>query len=128
MKTFTGAAYICWAYAQSLALAKSIKDLHSDCVKYAKYTAEYQSTQYIKLAWGNTCFIYIILKEESEKSGLKLKTQKTKIMASDPINSWQIDGENVDIVSDFIFLFSKSMQTVTAAMKLKYACYLERKL
>ena len=49
-------------------------------------------------------------------------------MASDPINSWQIDGENVEIVSDFIFLFPKSMQTVTAAMNLKDACYLERKL
>ena len=68
------------------------------------------------------------MKEESEKSGLKLNTQKTKIMASDPINSWQIVGENVEIVSDFIFLFPKSMQTVTAAMKLKDACYLEGKL
>ena len=68
------------------------------------------------------------VKEESEKSGLKLNTQKTKIMASDPINSRQIVGENVEIVSDFIFLFPKSMQTVTAAMKLKDACYLEGKL
>ena len=66
--------------------------------------------------------------KESEKAGLKLNTQKTKIMASDPINSWQIVGENVEIVSDFIFLFPKSMQTVTAAMKLKDACYLEGKL
>ena len=64
----------------------------------------------------------------SEKVDLKLNIQKTKIMASSSITSWQIDGENVEIVSDFIFLFSKSMQTVTAAMKLKDACYLERKL
>ena len=68
------------------------------------------------------------LKEKSKNACSKLNTQKTKIMASDPINSWQIVGENVEIVSDFIFLFPKSMQTVTAAMKLKDACYLEGKL
>ena len=58
-------------------------------------------------------------KEESKKVGLKLNFQKTKIMASDPITSWEIDGETVETVSDFIF--SKSLQMVTAAMKLKDA-------
>ena len=62
------------------------------------------------------------VKEESEKVGLKLNTQKTKIMASGPITSWEIDGETV---SDFLFLGSKSLQMVTAAMKLKDACSLE---
>ena len=68
------------------------------------------------------------MKEDSEKVGLKLNIQKTKIMASDPITSWQIDGETVETVSDFIFLASKSLQMVTAAMKLKEACSLEEKL
>ena len=68
------------------------------------------------------------LKEESDKAGLKLSIQKTKIMASNPINSWQIDGENVETVSDFIFLAPKSMCTVTAATKLKDTCSLEEKL
>ena len=65
------------------------------------------------------------VKEESEKVGLKLNIQKTKIMASGPITSWQIDGETV---SDFILLGSQSLQTVTAAMKLNDACSLEGKL
>ena len=68
------------------------------------------------------------VKEESEKVGLKLNIQKTKIMASGPITSWQIDGETVDIVTDFIFGGSKSLQMVTAAMKLKDTCCLEEKL
>ena len=68
------------------------------------------------------------VKEESEKSGLKLNIQKTKIMASGPNTSWQIDGETVETVSDFIFLAPKSLQMVTAAMKLKDACSLEEKL
>ena len=59
------------------------------------------------------------VKEESEKVGLKLNIQKTKIMASGPITSWQIDGETVETVADFIFLGSKSLQMVTSAMKLK---------
>ena len=68
-------------------------------------------------------------KEESEKAGLKLNTQKTKIMASGPITSWQIDGETVETVSDFIFGGApKSLQMVTAAMKLKDAYSLEGKL
>ena len=65
------------------------------------------------------------VKEESEKVGLKLSIQKTKIMASGPITAWQIDGETV---TDFIFLDSKSLQMVIAATKLKNACSLEEKL
>ena len=65
------------------------------------------------------------VKEESEKAGLKLNIQKTKIMASFPITSWQIDGETVETVTDLIFGAPKSLQMVTAAMKLKDACSLE---
>ena len=68
------------------------------------------------------------VKEESEKVGLKLNIQKTKIMASGPINSWEIDWETVDTVSDFVFWAPKSLQMVTAAMKLKDAYSLEEKL
>ena len=69
------------------------------------------------------------VKEESEKVGLKLNIQKTKIMACGPITSWQIDGETVETVSDFIFFWApKSLQMVTAAMKLKDAYSLEEKL
>ena len=68
------------------------------------------------------------VKEESEKVGLKLNIQKTKIMASGPITSWEIDGETVETVSDFIFWAPKSLQMVTAAMKLKDSCSLEEKL
>ena len=64
------------------------------------------------------------VKEESEKVGLKCNIQKTKIMASSPITSWQIDGETMETVTDFIFLGSK----ITAAMKLKNTCSLEEKL
>ena len=67
------------------------------------------------------------VKEESEKVRLKLNIQKTKIMASGPITSWQIDGETVETVADFIFWAPKSLQMVTAAIKLKYACSLEKK-
>ena len=68
------------------------------------------------------------MKEEGEKVGLKLNIQKTKIMASGLITSWQIDGETVETVTDFIFGAPKSLQMVTAAMKLKYTCSLEEKL
>ena len=68
------------------------------------------------------------MKEESEKFGLKLNIQKTKIMASGPITSWQIDGETVETVSDFFFWAPKSLQMVIAAMKLKDACSLKEKL
>ena len=60
----------------------------------------------------------LVMKEESEKVGLKLNIQKTKIMASGPITSWQIDGEAVETVTDFIFGVPKSLQMVIAAMKL----------
>ena len=65
---------------------------------------------------------------ESEKVGLKLNIQKMKIMASGPITSWEIDGETVETVSDFIFLVPKSLQMMTAAVKLKDAYSLEGKL
>ena len=68
------------------------------------------------------------VKVESEKVGLKLNIQKTKIMASGPIASWEIDGETVETVSDFIFGSPKSLQMVTAAMKLKNAYSSEEKL
>ena len=68
------------------------------------------------------------VKEESEKVGLKLNIQKTKIMAAGPITSWQIDGETVETVTDFIFEAPKSLQMVTAAMKLKDVSSLEGKL
>ena len=67
------------------------------------------------------------VKEEHEKAGLKLNIQKSKIMASSPITSWQIDGETMEIVTDFIFLGPK-ITSVTAAMKLNDACSLEEKL
>ena len=65
------------------------------------------------------------VKEESEKVGLKLKIQNTKIMASGPNTSWQIDGETIETVADFIFWAQESLQMVTAAMKLKDAYFLE---
>ena len=68
------------------------------------------------------------VKEESETVGLKLNIQKTKIMASGPITSWEIDGETVETVTDFISWAPKSLQMVTAAMKLKDPCSLEEKL
>ena len=68
------------------------------------------------------------VKEESEKIGLKLNIQKTKIMASGPIASWQVDGETVETVRDFVFGAPKSLQMVSAAMKLNDACSLEEKL
>ena len=68
------------------------------------------------------------VKEENEKVGLKLNIQKTKIMASDPITSWQVDGETMETVGDYFFLAPKSLHMVTAAMKLKDACSLEEKL
>ena len=69
------------------------------------------------------------VKEESEKVGLKFNIQKTKIMASDSITSWEIDGETVETVSDFLFFWApKSLQIVTAAMKLKDTYSLEEKL
>ena len=68
------------------------------------------------------------VKEKSEKAGLKLNIQKTKIMASSPITSWPIDGETMETVRDFNFWAPKSLQMVTAAMKLKDTCSWEEKL
>ena len=68
------------------------------------------------------------VKEESEKVGLKLNIQKTKIMVSGPITSWEIDGETVQTMVDFSFGAPKSLETMTAAMKLKDACSLDGKL
>jgi len=68
------------------------------------------------------------VKEESEKVGLKLNIQKTKILLSGPVTSWKIDGETMETVRDFIFGAPKSLQIVTAAMKLKDACSLVEKL
>ena len=68
------------------------------------------------------------VKEESEKVGLKLNIQKTKIMASSPITLWQIDGEKIETVRDFIWGAPESLQMVAAVMKLKDACSLEEKL
>ena len=73
--------------------------------------------------------LLVKVKEENEKVGLKLDIQKTnKIMVSSPLTSWQIDGETVETVTDFILRGSKSLQMVTATMKLKDACFLEEKL
>ena len=72
--------------------------------------------------------LLIKVKEENEKVGLKLNIQKTKIMASGPITSWQIDGETVETVADLFFWAPKSLQMVTVAMKLKDAYSLEQKL
>ena len=68
------------------------------------------------------------VKKETEKVGLKLNIQKSKIMAAGPITSWEVDGKTVETVSDFIFWAPKSLQMVTAAMKLKDAWSLEKKL
>ena len=70
--------------------------------------------------------LWMKVKQESEKAGLKLNIQKTKIMASGPITSWQIDGGKMETVRDFISWAPKSLQMVTAAMKLKYACSLKK--
>ena len=72
--------------------------------------------------------LFMKVKEESEKVGLKLNIQKTKIMVSGPITSWKIDRETMETVRDFIFCTPKSLQMVTAAMKLKDTCSLEEKL
>ena len=77
---------------------------------------------------GDLKSLLIKVKEESEKAGFKLNIQKTKIMASGSITSWQIDGETMETVRDFILGAPKSLQMATAAMKLKDSCSLEEKL
>ena len=78
--------------------------------------------------WQKVKSLLMKVKEESEKVGLKLNIQKTKIIASGPMTSWEIDGETVETLSDFILGVPKSLQMVTAAMKLKGAYSLEGKL
>ena len=78
--------------------------------------------------WQKVKSLLMKVKEESGKVGFKLNIQKTKIMASSPITSWQIDGETVERMADFIFWAPKSLQMVTVAMKLKDAYSLEEKL
>ena len=77
---------------------------------------------------GKLKSVLMKVKQESDKVGLKLNIQKTKIMASGPITSWEIDRQTVETVSDFIFWAPKSLQMVTAAMKLEDAYSLEEKL
>ena len=90
-------------------------------LRYADYTTLMTESEELKS-------LLMKVKEESEKVGLKLNIQKTKIMASGPITSWQIDGETVETMADFIFWAPKSLQMVIAAIKLKDACSLEEKL
>ena len=78
--------------------------------------------------WQKVKSLLMKVKEESGKVGLKLNIQNTKIMASGAITSWQIDGETMEIVTDLFSYAPKSLQMVTAAMKLKDACSLEEKL
>ena len=70
----------------------------------------------------------LMIMEESERAGLKLNIKKTKIMASGPVTSWQIEGKQVEAVTDFLFLAPKSLRTVTAAMKSEDDCFLAGKL
>ena len=90
-------------------------------LKYAENTIIMADSEELKNLLVN-------VKEESENAGLKLNIQKTKIKASSPITSWQMTGKKVQTVVDFIFWAPKSLQMVTAAMKLKDACSLEEKL
>ena len=100
----------------------------------SRFTGEISITSDMQMTpplWQKAKNLFAFLmkeKEESEKTGLKLNIQKTKILASSPITSWQIDGEPVETVSDFILGAPKSLQMVTATMKLKDACSLEEKL
>ena len=90
-------------------------------LRYADYTTLMAESKELKS-------LLMKVKEESEKVILKLSIQKTRIMASSPITLWQIDGETVETVADFIFWAPKSLQMVTAAVNLKNACSLEGKL
>ena len=94
---------------------------NTDNLRYADDTALMAESEELKS-------LLMKVKEENEQVGLKLNIQKTKLMASGPITSWEIDGETVETVSDFILGAPKSLQLVTAAMKLKDAYSLEGKL
>ena len=90
-------------------------------IRYASDTTLMEESEELKS-------LLMKVKEESEKAGLKLNIQKKKIMASGPITSWQIDGETMETVTDLIWGAPKSLQMVSAAMKLKDTCSLEEKL
>ena len=90
-------------------------------IRYADDTLMAESEEELKS-------LLMKVKEESEKVGLKLNIQKTKIMATGPITSWQIDGETMETMTEFLFWAPRSLQMVTAAMKLKDAYSLEEKL
>ena len=93
-------------------------------IKIAGRNIRTLALQIVPLKWQKAESVLMRVKEESENAGLKLNIQKAKIMASGPITSWQIAGEKVGIVTDFIFLGSR----ITATLKLKYTCSLEEKL
>jgi len=104
--------------------------LESRLLREISATSDRQMTSPFQLAESEEELNSLLkkVKEENEKAGLKLNIQKTKIMAFGPITSWRIDGEKLETVRDFIFGAPKSLQMVTAAMKLKDACSLEEKL
>ena len=105
-------------------------DLHQAGIKIAgRITSRYaDDTLLMAESEEELKRLLIKVKEESEKVGLKVNIQKIKIMASSPITSWQIDGETLETVTDLFWGAPKSLQIVTAAMKLKDACSLEEKL
>ena len=105
---------MCW-------LKKEKHNLNVNNLRYADDTTLVAESEELKN-------LLMKVKEESEKVDLKLNIQKTKIMASSSITSWQIDGETMETMTDFIFGAPKSLQKVTAAMKLKDACSLQEKL
>ena len=113
-----GCHFILWEEAQA---GIKIARRNNNNLKYADDTTLMAESKELKS-------LLMKVKEKSEKVGLKLNIQKTKIMASGPITSWKIDGETVDTVSDLFLGAPKSLQMVTAAMKLKDAYSLERKL
>ena len=102
--------------------------LESSLLGEISITSDMQITPHMAESEEELKSLLMKVKEESDKVGLKLNIQKTKIMASGPITSWQIDGETVETVPDFGFWAPKSLQMVTAAMKLKDAYSLEGKL
>ena len=132
-----------WKVSDEQTLNQDLKDLEKACPRqseeaHAGINVAGRNINNLRYAGDTTLMaeseeelksLLMKVKEESEKVGLKLNIQKTKIMASGPITSWQIDGETVETVADFIFWGApKSLQMVIAAMKLKDAYSLERKL
>ena len=120
-KVWRGSGYHNWRQLQAFIMLNNYR-LFINNLRYADDTTlMVESEEELKS-------LVMKVKEESEKVGLKLNIQKTKIMASGPITSWEIDGETVETVSDFMFWAPKSPQMVTAAIKLKDAYSLEGKL